>query len=73
MLPNRHYDSDANWLKEQLAKLPVTIALETCGKYSAAYRDAFDSEPSEHKKENAGRKAANTRLREFVKAYSNWK
>lgn len=73
MLPNRFYVADAKWLEEQLAKLPVNIALEICGKYSAAYRDAFDAESLEHKRENAGRKAANTRLRKFVKSYSNWK
>lgn len=73
MLPNRHYPADSKWLSEQLAKLPTNIALETCGKYSAAYRDAFDDELLDHKKGNAGRKAANTRLREFVEAYSAWR
>ena len=73
MLPNRHYIADTQWLSEQLSKLPVSIALEVCGKYSAAYRDAFDAEPLVHKQENAGRKAANTRLRKFVESYSSWK
>lgn len=73
MLPNRHYEADAKWLKEQLSKLPVSIALETCGKYSAAYRDGFNSEPLDHKKGNAGRKMANTRLRVFVESYQSWR
>ena len=33
--------------------------------YKAVYREAMDREPCEWKRHNAGRKAANTRLREY--------
>ena len=35
--------------------------------YKKVFKAAYDAEPVEHKKSNAARRAANTRLREFVK------
>lgn len=73
MLPNRHHEHDRKWIAEQLAKLPYDIAIDVCGKYSAVYQHAFDSEPSEQRKDGKARVAANTRLRQFVEKYNSWK
>lgn len=72
MTPNIHHDHDRKWLKEQLSKLPNSVALEICGKYSAYYKKAYDDEPVAHRKESKARVEANTRLREFVKKYNEW-
>lgn len=67
MLPIRHHEHDVKFIKEQLNKIPSTMTKEVCGKYSAAFRDAYDKEPNYVKKENAARREANTRLRVFAK------
>jgi hypothetical protein len=66
-LPVNHSDRDAVWLSEQLLKLKPQHRITACVGYSQAYTEAFTLQDVEHKKENAARKAANTRLRHFVK------
>lgn len=62
----RHSKDDAKWIKEQLDSLPFRFRKIAQDGYSAAYADAYDAEPQDHKKENAARKAANSRLRIFI-------
>ncbi|MAI15230.1 MAG: hypothetical protein CMM15_14565 [Rhodospirillaceae bacterium] len=65
-LPVTHSEKDDQWLSEQLLRLHPKHRTTACIGYSDAFREAFENEQVEHKKENAGRKAANTRMRKFV-------
>ena len=73
MLPSRCHEHDRKWIISQISKLPRgNIATATIG-YSKAYSEAHDAEPISHKKDNAARRAANTRLREYVEAIAKTK
>lgn len=67
-LPDHHHHDDAEWLRRQLSVLPVRCLARATEGYSEVYRAAHDAEPADHKKDNAARFAANTRLRAFVAA-----
>ena len=60
------YPADQKWVDEQLAKLPFRLQQSVKQRYAEVYQQAYDAEPVEHKKEGAARRAANTRLREYV-------
>lgn len=62
----RHSRDDAQWIKQQLDRLPQRYRQQAVDGYSDAYQSAYDAEPAEHRKENAARFAANTRLRKYV-------
>ena len=64
MEPHLH---DKKWVLEQVRALPYSMHNKAIEGYQAAYKAAHDAEPTDHKKSNAARRAANTRLREFVK------
>lgn len=57
---------DRKWIKEQLRKLPPAYQQKAQAGYIEAFKGAHDAEPVDHKKMNAARKEANTRLRLFV-------
>lgn len=65
-LPEHHHPHDAQWLKEQLGRLPVRLQSKAIAGYDAAYREAHDAEPVEHRKVGRARFAANSRLREYI-------
>ncbi|WP_445494015.1 hypothetical protein [Photorhabdus sp. SF281] len=48
---------------------PATRAKITV-KYAEVYEAAWDEEPISYRKDNAARRAANIRLREFVRRYA---
>jgi hypothetical protein len=54
--------TDYTWLHEMLEHIPNRI--EVAAEYSRVYKQAFDSESTEHKKDNTARNQANTWLRE---------
>ena len=58
-----YHTHDRAWVNEQLRSLPYALKDKAAAGYAAAYKEAYDLEPVEHKKSNAGRNAANTRLR----------
>ena len=58
---------DKKWVLKQIRALPYSMHNKAITGYQAAYIAAHDAEPIDHKKSNAARSAANTRLREFVK------
>jgi len=58
---------DQQWIRRQLNSLPMTERKRAIEGYKKVFKAAYDAEPVEHKKSNAARRAANTRLREFVK------
>ena len=54
------------WVNEQIAKLPTRLQQQVRQRYAEVYKEAYDAEPVEHRKDGRARFAANTRLREFV-------
>lgn len=67
MLPETIHPDDVKWVHGQLSMLPVLYRVQACEAYSKVWQDAHDAEPLLHCKDNAGRFAANCRLRAFVK------
>lgn len=61
-----HHKDDKKWIDEQLRKLPGHLRANAADAYSKVYLAAINDEPEEHKKENAARFAANSRLRIYV-------
>lgn len=66
MLPTHHHKDDAKWIKDQLRNLPHHLTSKAMEAYSSVYLSAINAEPEEHKKENAARFSANSRLRIYV-------
>lgn len=62
----QHSSEDARWIKQQLERIPQRYRQQAMDGYSEAYQSAHDAEPAIHRKENAARFAANTRLRKYV-------
>jgi len=59
------HDHDKAWANGMIARLPYHYRQVAIDGYANVYSEAYDNEPVEHKKANAARFAANTRLREF--------
>ncbi|MBP2856158.1 hypothetical protein J8657_00920 [Dickeya oryzae] len=70
VMPVVYCREDAAWIQEQLGKLPTGQRGKIAYAYAEAYRAAHDAEPVTYRQENAGRKAANERLRLYVERYS---
>jgi uncharacterized membrane protein len=60
------YETDKKWINEQLEKLPRELRKKITYKYNQAFNAAHNKEPIEHKKVEAGRFAANTKLRIYM-------
>jgi len=58
---------DQQWIKQQLSLIPPAYKKQAIEGYKRVFKEAHDAEPIDHMKSNAARRAANTRLREFVK------
>lgn len=69
-MPAAYVRDDRSWIDAQLSTLPPHIRERIAGEYAKVYQAAFDAEPVSFRQENAGRKAANKRLREFCTRYS---
>lgn len=67
LLPHSLYGADTEWINQQLGYLTEDEREKICDAYSKAFREAELNETVEHKKVNAGRFAANSRLRIFIK------
>ena len=65
-LPEHHSESDSKWIVQQLDGLSRQQRERAVASYSEIYRQAFDLEPVDFRKENKARREANTRLRLFV-------
>lgn len=64
-LPIMRSEADSQWIESVLMSLQgehVNIARSA---YSDVYREEYESEPVEYRKEGKARYAANTRLREY--------
>lgn len=66
-LPLARYVADVEWLNHQLGYLNEEERKAVCKAYTKVFREAVSNETIEHKQTNAGRFAANTRLRIFIK------
>lgn len=64
-LPTMRSDKDSEWIEGILLTLSRIHQDQAREAYSDAYIEAKENEATEHRKENAARKAANTRLRLF--------
>lgn len=67
--PDCAHDADKDWISDQIEKLPPQMRFKAVSGYESVFSKAADNEPVDHKKVNAGRKAANTRLRLFVERF----
>lgn len=65
-MPERYYEADRQWIAQQLGYLNTDDREKVCKAYSKVFVQAVESEPLEQKKTNAGRYAANTRLRIYM-------
>lgn len=70
VMPTAFAREDRLWIQEQLSQLPVGLREKIATAYTQAYREVFDAEPVSFRQENAARRIANKRLREFCKRYS---
>ena len=57
---------DKKWVTEQLLKLPQDKKQAAWDAYKRVYKETFEAEPIDHKKENQARRTANTRLRVYI-------
>lgn len=70
-MPAIFHPHDTKWISDQLSKASSAAREKAVEGYETVYRSALDDEPVEHKKENAARREANTRLRVFIEKISN--
>ena len=66
MLPKIYHPDDRKWLEDLFRKLPTEHRSRAAEGYSKTYSEVLEREPAEHKKENAARFEANSRLRKYV-------
>ena len=66
LMPESYHEGDKKWINEQLGYLSKADRERVCAAYSKAFIAAAEREPVDHKKDGAGRFAANTRLRVFI-------
>ncbi|WP_339366780.1 MULTISPECIES: hypothetical protein [unclassified Photorhabdus] len=69
-MPSHFYPDDAKWIQEMLLNLDPATRAKITVKYAEVYQIAWDEEPVSYRKDNAARRAANIRLREFVRKYA---
>lgn len=61
--PHKH---DEQWVKDMMAKIPYGLQSKARQGYRSAFEQAWNAESVEHRKSNAARREANTRLRLYV-------
>lgn len=60
---------DMRYIKKVVDRIPTDVVNLIHGAYCQAWLDSYHSEPLEHKKENAGRYAANNLIRKLARQY----
>lgn len=70
VMPVAYCREDGAWIQETLGKLPRGQREKIAHAYAESYQAAYDAEPVSYRKENAGRREANTRLRLYVERYA---
>ncbi len=69
-MPSYFYPSDGDWIQEILLRLDPATRGKIAVKYAEVYQAAWDEEQISYRKDNAARRHANIRLREFVTKYA---
>ncbi|XHX67488.1 hypothetical protein GU833_18420 [Photorhabdus akhurstii] len=69
-MPLYFYPSDQKWIQEMLLRLDPATRGKISVKYAEVYQAAWDEEQISYRKDNAARRHANIRLREFVTKYA---
>ncbi|OWO80670.1 hypothetical protein B5C26_17920 [Photorhabdus luminescens] len=69
-MPSQYFPDDGKWIQEMLLNLDPATRAKITVKYAEVYQIAWDEEPVSYRKDNAARRAANIRLREFVRKYA---
>lgn len=62
----RAESENKRWLDGVISRLPARYQAKARKGWQDTYDEAYAAEPIEHQKQNAARRAANTRLRQFV-------
>ena len=66
-MPEHMHDDDRQWVFAQLCRCSdMPERRKVCEAYSRVYSAAHDAEPNEVRKDGMARRAANTRLREYI-------
>lgn len=66
-MPRHCFEHDRQWINDRLNYCSsIQERLKVCEAYSKVYSATLEAEPTEHRQVNAARKAANTRLREYI-------
>lgn len=68
-MPARYSQTDAEWIQEQLLRLPPSLRRKVAQRYAEVYEVEFEVEPVSFRQENRARHEANTRLRKFVRTH----
>ena len=68
-MPARYSKADAEWIQEQLLRLPPSLRRKVSQRYAEVYEVEFEVEPVSFRRENRARHEANVRLRRFVDAH----
>ena len=63
-----HHPDDKKWIIQQLARLPDTNRQIAIQGYDKVFRETHEATPLEHQKDGEARRAANTRLRDYIDA-----
>ncbi|RAW91611.1 hypothetical protein CKY04_24035 [Photorhabdus sp. S8-52] len=69
-MPSQYFPDDGKWIQEMLLSLDPSTRGKITVRYAEVYEAAWDEEPVSYRKDNAARRAANIRLREFVRKYA---
>ncbi|WP_324251605.1 hypothetical protein [Photorhabdus bodei] len=69
-MPQHFYPDDGKWIQEMLLSLVPSTRGKALWWYAEVYQAAWDEEPVSYRKDNAARRAANIRLREFVRKHA---
>ncbi len=73
LMPSDYYESDAQWIDEQLTRLSNKSREKICFLYAEKFNATLeDVSIPEVKRTNCARKEANTRLRLYVETYSKY-
>ena len=75
-MPEHHYEADRDWINNMLSYFPSHLADDSkdvrgklCRAYSKVFYETVSIEVNPIKRMNAGRYAANTRLRLYVEKH----
>ena len=65
-MPANYHPDDAQYIDGKLSMIGIEERGKLCSAYAKCYRDAYNAEPNEVRKDGKARREANTRLREYI-------